>query len=83
MAASTNSKHVRNFYLSAEVDGYQAKLEGGPRNADGGLYLNLYQRDKGTVESVLEVRCYVTSTGQLITEVSEHSNYIFVHQTQR
>lgn len=43
-------RNVRNFWVELEVDGRkQRAMATGPRNADGGFSLRIYQRDNGQV----------------------------------
>ena len=42
-------KNVRNFWLSARIDGRNSLLEGGPQSKDGGFSLAIFQRDGGDV----------------------------------
>jgi hypothetical protein len=41
-------RSVRNFWVEAVVDGRRTKVAFGPRRADGGFELTVYQRDRGT-----------------------------------
>jgi hypothetical protein len=56
---------VRNFWLSAVVDGRQSLVTGGPRGKDGGITLTLYQRDGGAVRTALKIRCLASCDGTL------------------
>ncbi len=56
---------VRNFWLSADVDGRQSRVAGGPRAKDGGITLHLYQRAGGEVRTALRVYCHASSDGTL------------------
>lgn len=60
---------VRNFWISAEVDGRQSRLTGGPRAKDGGITLRLYQRSSGRVKTALRVECRAASDGTLRLDV--------------
>ncbi len=46
---------VRNFWVELEVDGKKTKVKTGPRSSSGGIYLQIYMRNKGHVEKVLEI----------------------------
>jgi len=59
---------VRNFYLNARIDGRATPLTGGPQSKEGGLQLELTQRHKGAIITVLSVWCH-ESGGTLLTEV--------------
>lgn len=59
---------VRNFYLSADIDGRETDLNGGPRAKDGGMCVQLYQRDEGGIEIAFRIRC-IERDGMLISRV--------------
>lgn len=46
---------VRNFYVEADIEGRETMLGGGPRNKEGGMTTNIYQRDDGGIVQVLKV----------------------------
>ena len=60
---------VRNFWLSADVDGRRSRVTGGPRARDGGITLRLYQRSNGEVRTALRVYCLASSDGTLRLDI--------------
>ena len=68
---------VRNFWLSADVDGRQSRITGGPRARDGGVSLTLYQRSNGSVATALTVLCRASCDGTLSIEVEPALPYRF------
>jgi hypothetical protein len=60
---------ARNFWLSADVDGRQSPVRGGPWARDGGITLRLYQRSDGEVRIALRVYCLASSNGTLRLDV--------------
>ena len=36
---------LRNFWIDAKIDGRKTELEGGPQAKDGGLSVDILQRD--------------------------------------
>lgn len=42
---------VRNFWLSARIDGRRSSFASGPRSKEGGFHLDIYQRDGGEVST--------------------------------
>jgi hypothetical protein len=62
-------KVVRNFWLSAEVDGRRCLVTGGPRGKDGGVTLRIYQRHRGEVKEALRIECHVCHDGTLRLDV--------------
>lgn len=61
---------VRNFWLSADVDGRKSRITGGPRGRDGGVTLRIYQRSGGEVKAALTVRCHACRDGTLRLKVT-------------
>ena len=55
---------LRNFWISANIDGRNTELKGGPKSKNGGLILNFLMREKGTKATVLTVNAY-EENGQL------------------
>ena len=62
---------VRNFYLTADIDGKKAKLTGGPNAKEGGMQLVLMMRTGGEIITALEVICYASEDGELTMLVME------------
>ena len=58
---------MRNFYMKAKVDGRKTPITGGPRNKDGGMFINLYQKEKGESVEILLVSSSVLPNGKLRT----------------
>ena len=48
---------VRNFYITGNIDGRKTNLSGGPGRKDGGMHLELTQRNEGTIEKCVSVEC--------------------------
>jgi hypothetical protein len=71
---------VRNFWLSAEIDGRKTSLDGGPRSKDGGMNLVIYQNHAGVPFKVLEVRCgpQLSDLDTLITSVYDYQDNVEV-----
>lgn len=60
---------VRNFWVDGYIDGRQTVLAGGPKSKDGGMGINIFQRDEGGIEEAVCIRCWEIG-GKLITTVS-------------
>lgn len=60
---------MRNFYMKAKVDGRKTFIAGGPRNKDGGMFINLYQKEKGESVEILIVSSSVLPNGKLRTSI--------------
>lgn len=59
---------VRNFWVEADIDGYNSTPAGGPRRKDGGMGITVYQREDGGIKTAVRIFC--KSRGEkLITEV--------------
>ena len=52
-------RNLRNFWVSAEVDGRKSPLAGGPVRKDGGMTINLYLKDAklGVIRKALTISC--------------------------
>lgn len=61
---------VRNFWLTAEVDGRKSTFATGPRGRDGGFTLRVYQRHNGDISKPFILTGRVCD-GQVILEVSD------------
>jgi hypothetical protein len=52
---------VRNFWVSADIDGRATELAGGPRNKNGGMTICLYMREDGCIgfggKPVVKLEC--------------------------
>lgn len=59
---------VRNFWIDADIDGRQTMLSGGPRSKDGGMEVNIYQRNDGGIHHTVKVNCRANGDN-LITDV--------------
>ena len=56
---------LRNFWADVKIDGRESVLSGGPRSADGGLYITLYQRENGSKMEALSINCWAD---EILTE---------------
>ena len=48
---------MRNFWLTAYIDGRETLLEGGPRSKTGGMEATLYMRDDGCSVVACKMDC--------------------------
>ena len=48
---------MRNFWLSAQIDGRANPLEGGPRSKEGNMVIYLYVKDHKESTPLLEICC--------------------------
>lgn len=49
---------VRNFYIKGNIDGRRTQLSGGPGRKDGGMVLNLTQRNDNSIEKCASIECF-------------------------
>ena len=49
---------VRNFYIKGSIDGRKTNLTGGPSRRNGGMVLNLTQRNNGSIDKCATIECY-------------------------
>lgn len=59
---------TRNFWVNARIDGRKTVLSGGPQSANGGMEIEVYQRENGGIVSAVRIKC-VECDGRLATEV--------------
>ena len=59
---------VRNFWVEADVDGYQNMVSGGPRGKTSGMDVTVYQREDGGIKTAVQIFCR-SRDEKLITEV--------------
>lgn len=77
-------RNVRNFWMTADIDGRDTRLSGGPQSKIGGMDLTLYMRDAGEVAEVVSVLCRADSAGNLVLTVQDQKGEVlFRHRTHR
>ena len=60
---------MRNFYMKSLVDGRKTPITGGPRSKDGGMFITLYQKERGESVEILSVISTVLPDGKLTTVI--------------
>lgn len=73
---------VRNFWVEADVDGYQTMVSGGPRRKDGGMDVTIYQRDDGGIKTAVRIFCRANGEN-LVTSVCIDGQEIGAFRTAR
>ena len=73
---------VRNFWATVNVDGYKTEMAGGPRSKEGGLTVEVKQRDEGQKVTAVKVRCFEVDGG-LFSEVSIGGKVVGTYSTRR
>ena len=77
-------RNVRNFWIDGQVDGRQSDVSGGPRAKDGGIRVDIKQRDNGSVTDAVTIKGYADSEGNLSLRVyDKDDNLIFENKTKR
>jgi hypothetical protein len=71
MAGESTPRVVRNFWITADIDGHKNHLRGGPRNKDGGIDVTIKMRDEGEVIEALRIKGFANADGTLRLIVSE------------
>lgn len=74
---------VRNFWLEGNIDGRNTVLTGGPKNKEGGMFINIKQRDNGEITCPIKVECSADSEGNLTTTVYHNGVAVCSHSTKR
>ena len=73
---------IRNFWISAEIDGRSTKLTGGPRNKNGGFWLTVKMRDNGGIIEPIEIHGYERD-GELILNMRVNGESQQIMRTRR
>lgn len=63
--------NVRNFWIQGVVDGRESTVCGGPRKKDGGMSVNIYQRDNKEIITALEINGVADDDGNLTLTVKD------------
>lgn len=63
--------NVRNFWIQGIVDGRESTVCGGPRRKDGGMSVNIYQRDNKQITTALEINGVADDDGNLTLTVKD------------
>ena len=63
-------RNVRNFWLSARIDGRASILASGPKSKDGGLSATLYVRKDGDVATAIMIDAWPGTNGKLHISVT-------------
>lgn len=73
---------VRNFYVTARIDGRETELAGGPRAKDGGLEMVVNQRNHGGIDTALKVSCCACGD-TLTTYIYVNRELVASYETER
>lgn len=76
---------VRNFWIDVNIDGRETTLSGGPARKDGGMTVDIRQRNNGagkTGDAPIRIRCYEYNN-QLISEIKLNGKVIAEYKTER
>ena len=63
-------RNVRNFWFDAQVDDRAAVVSAGPRARDGGMVIDLFQRNDGDVAPAFRITC-MPYGNRLVTTIYE------------
>lgn len=74
---------IRNFWIEANIDGRNNELKGGPKSKEGGMEIEVFQRNEGEIVTALKVYCSELN-GVLYANVFDgEGNLIFQYVTRR
>lgn len=62
---------MRNFHMTADIDGRELNFTGGPTKKDGGMTVVIRQNDRGNSVVAFTVSC-LTEGDKLITQVIDN-----------
>lgn len=79
---------VRNWWLSASIDGRETEVAGGPRAKDGGFTLKIFQRVNGGSVLAVRIEGRANSQGDLtlnmyVPQADGTSGYISILDSER
>lgn len=74
---------VRNFYITGYIDGRKTVLSGGSSRKDGGMHLELTQRNEGSIEKCISIRCFADSEELTTIIYNKDGEAIFENVTKR
>ena len=57
---------VRPFYINADIDGRKTPLAGGPTRRDGGMTVEITQRDNGEITTAFSIKCYLETDKSVV-----------------
>lgn len=73
---------LRNFWVTADIQGRETDLEGGPRSKDGGMTVTVLQRKDGAKVEAVKVNCWERN-GELYSRVQINGTVVGTFQTRR
>jgi hypothetical protein len=73
---------VRNFWIEGFIDGRNTDVTGGPKSKEGGMTVNIYQRNCGSIEKALRIEC-LECNGNLRTKVFADGKCVYELETER
>ena len=73
---------IRNFWLTAQIDGRRSHWASGPRSRDGGFTLAVFCRDHGAIARPVRItgRC---RDGRLSLDIDDDGTRVFSKTTER
>ena len=74
---------VRNFYIAGNIDGRKTVLSGGSSRKNGGMTLELTQRNKGSIDKCATIECFVDAEVLKTIIYDKNGNAIFENITTR
>lgn len=78
-------RNVRNFWVEVDHNTIQRPVATGPRNAEGGIDITLYNRKEGGVDydNILEIRGRVKHDGSLVVTIYHGNKEIYSYSAER
>lgn len=74
---------MRNFYIEADIEGRKTMLTGGPAAKDGGMTVDIRQREEGNSVLAFRIECREYA-GKLTTKVYDSTgHYVAEFKTKR
>lgn len=64
-------RNVRNFWVDLEVDGRKSSIGAGPVSKTGGFFMRIKIRNKGGIDTAMEIRGLAYEDGKISLVASE------------
>ena len=74
---------VRNFYIKGNIDGRKTTISGGSSRKDGGMVMNITQRNEGCIERCACIECFADGEALKTVIYDKNGNAVLENITRR
>lgn len=75
--------NVRNFYVTADIEGRSTPLAGGPRNRNGNMLVTITQRSGGVVIPAFTIESHTYGDALVSLVYDSMGNFVSEFKTRR